>query len=111
MTRSLPSWVHRNPPRAAPPDSWRSLRSVRVPPVHYLDNLRRPSLGATRRVRIQSAKHSKLGQNSTGVDTSVAKLNLGSPTGGCRGQALVFRRRQFIDSNGAVSFGTDWLPV
>src|SRR5438445_13472194 len=47
MTRSLPRWVHRNLPRAAPPDSWRSLRSARVPPVHYLDKLPRPSLGAT----------------------------------------------------------------
>src|SRR5712664_3001252 len=25
-------WAH-----AAPPDSWRSLRSARVPPIHYLD--------------------------------------------------------------------------
>jgi hypothetical protein len=47
VTRSLPRWVHRNLPRAAPPDSWRSLRSARVPPVHYLDKLPRPSLGAT----------------------------------------------------------------
>jgi len=36
--------------------------------MHYLDKLHRPSFGATRRVRIQSAKRSKLGQNSTGVD-------------------------------------------
>ena len=47
MTRSLPRWVHRNLPRAAPPDSWRSLRSARVPPVHYLDKLLQLSLGAT----------------------------------------------------------------
>jgi hypothetical protein len=37
MTRSLPRWVHRHLPRAAPPDSGRSLRSARVPPVDYLD--------------------------------------------------------------------------
>jgi hypothetical protein len=57
------------PPRAAPPDSWRSLRSARVPPMHYLDKPHRPSLGAIEWVRIRSAKRSKLGQNSTGVDT------------------------------------------
>jgi hypothetical protein len=33
----LPSWVHRDLPRAAPPDSRRSLRGARVPPVHYRD--------------------------------------------------------------------------
>jgi hypothetical protein len=33
-------------PRAAPPVSRRSLRSARVPPMHYLDKLPRPSLGA-----------------------------------------------------------------
>src|SRR5204863_5510777 len=68
MTRSLPRWVHRNLPRAAPPDSWRSLRSARVPPMHYLDKLPRPRLGAgktpgselnrrtsPKRVRIQPA--------------------------------------------------------
>jgi hypothetical protein len=47
MTRSLTRWVHRNLPRAAPPGSWRSRRSARVPPVHYLDKPLRPSLGAT----------------------------------------------------------------
>src|SRR5439155_19968024 len=47
ITRSLSRWVHRDLPRAAPPDSWRSLRSARVPPVHYLDKPPRPSLGAT----------------------------------------------------------------
>jgi hypothetical protein len=47
MTRSLPRWVHRHLPRAAPPDSWRSLRSARVPPVDYLDKPLRLSLGAT----------------------------------------------------------------
>jgi hypothetical protein len=47
MTTSLPRWVHRNLPRAAPPDSWQSLRSARVPPVHYLDKPLRLSLGAT----------------------------------------------------------------
>jgi len=31
-------WVHRNPPRAAAPDSWRSLRSARVPPVDSRDD-------------------------------------------------------------------------
>jgi hypothetical protein len=34
-------------PRAAPSDSWRSLRSARVPPVDYLDKPLRLSLGAT----------------------------------------------------------------
>src|SRR5439155_18436766 len=68
MTRSLPRWVHRNPPGAAPPDSWRSLRSARVPPMHYLDKPRRPSIGTIGWVRIQSATRTKLGQNSTGVD-------------------------------------------
>jgi len=47
MTTSLPRWVHRNLPRAAPPDSWQSLRSARVPPVHYLDKLLRLNLGVT----------------------------------------------------------------
>jgi len=47
MTTSLPRWVHRNLPRAAPPDCWQSLRSARVPPVHYLDKPLRLSLGAT----------------------------------------------------------------
>ena len=69
MTRSLSRWVHRDPPRAAPPDSWRSLRSARVPPMHYPDKQHRPSLGAIEWVRIRSAKRTKLGQNSTGVDT------------------------------------------
>src|SRR5438876_5165890 len=70
MTRSLPRWVHRNPPRAAPPDSWRSLRSARVPPMHYLDKPHRPSLGAIEWVRVRSAKRSRLGRNSTGVDSN-----------------------------------------
>jgi hypothetical protein len=47
MTTSLSRWVHRNFPRAAPPDSWQSLRSARVPPLHYLDKPLRLSLGAT----------------------------------------------------------------
>jgi integrase len=37
--------------------------------MHYLDKLHRPSFGKMRWVGIQSAKHGKLGQNSTGVDT------------------------------------------
>ena len=69
MTKCLPRWVHRNPPRVASPDSWRSLRSARVPPMHYPDKLHRPSIGAIGWVRIQSAKSAKVGQNSTGVDT------------------------------------------
>jgi hypothetical protein len=69
MTSSLPRRVHRNLPRAAPPDSWWSLRSAQVPPVHYLDKLHRPSSGAIRWVKIQSATPTKVGQNSTGVDT------------------------------------------
>ena len=40
----LPRWVHRYPPRIAPPDSWRSLRDARVPPMDYLD---KPTLGPT----------------------------------------------------------------
>jgi hypothetical protein len=36
--------------------------------MHYLDKLHRPSLGAMRWVRIQSATPTKVGQNSTGVD-------------------------------------------
>src|SRR5258708_34483591 len=47
MTTSFPRWVHMDPPRAASPDSWWSLRSARVPPVHYLDKLLQLSLGAT----------------------------------------------------------------
>lgn len=47
MSLSLPRWVHRNPPRIAPPDSGRSLHDARVPPVHYLDKPHRSSLGAT----------------------------------------------------------------
>jgi len=47
MTRSLPRWVHKDLPRAAPPDSWRSLRRARVPPVDYLDKPLRLSLKAT----------------------------------------------------------------
>ena len=39
--------MHRRDPRAASPDSWRSLRSARVPPVHYLDKLLRLNLGVT----------------------------------------------------------------
>ena len=35
-----PRWVHRDLPRSAPPDSWRSLRCARVPPVDYRDELR-----------------------------------------------------------------------
>jgi hypothetical protein len=70
MTKSLPRWVHRNLPRAAPPDSWRSLRSARVPPMHYLDKLPRRRLGAGKTVwvRIKSANQPKVGQNSPGVD-------------------------------------------
>jgi hypothetical protein len=39
--------------------------------MHYLDKLHRPSFGKMRWVGIQSAKHGKLGQNSTGVDITV----------------------------------------
>src|SRR3989475_5317510 len=69
MTRSLPRWVHRNLPRAAPPDSWRSLRSARVPPVHYLDKPPRPSLGATSLTRGVQFSMSKRVQFRTSVDT------------------------------------------
>jgi hypothetical protein len=47
MTRSLSRWAHSDLPRATPPDSWRSLRSARVPPMDYLDKPLRLSLGAT----------------------------------------------------------------
>src|SRR6202022_1107201 len=36
-----PRGVPRHLPRSAPPDSWRSLRGARVPPVDYRDELRR----------------------------------------------------------------------
>src|ERR1700730_14755608 len=35
-----PRWVHRDLPRSAPPDSWRSLRCARVPPMDDRDELR-----------------------------------------------------------------------
>jgi hypothetical protein len=59
------------PPAAAPPDSWRSLRSARVAPMHYLDKPPRPLSGQakTEGVRIKSANQPKVGQNSHGVDT------------------------------------------
>jgi Resolvase, N terminal domain len=60
-------------PRAAPPDPWRSLRSARVPPMHYLDKPRRPSIGPIGWVRIQSATRTKLGQISTGVDNATVR--------------------------------------
>jgi hypothetical protein len=50
----LPRWVHRKLPRAASPDSWRSLRSARVPPMHYLEKPPRLSLGG---------KQDRVGQN------------------------------------------------
>jgi hypothetical protein len=65
MTRSLPRRVHRNLPRAAPPDSWRSLRSAWVPPMHYLDKLHRPSLGAMGGSGFDRRNATKLGQNSS----------------------------------------------
>ena len=37
MSQGLPRWVHRDLPRSAAPDSWRSLRYARVPPMDYLD--------------------------------------------------------------------------
>ena len=33
----MPRWVHRDLPRSAPPDSWRSRRYARVPLVDHLD--------------------------------------------------------------------------
>jgi hypothetical protein len=91
MTSSLPRRVHRNLPRAAPPDSWWSLRSAQVPPVHYLDKLHRPSSGAIRWVKIQSATPTKVGQNSTGVDSSLTlrydRMLLLDPTPFARGLA------------------------
>ena len=94
MTRSLPRWVHRNLPRAAPPDSWRSLRSARVPPMHYLDKLPRRRLGAGKTVwvRIKSANQPKVGQNSPGVDsvfpggiTSFSMIQAASDAGNAAG--------------------------
>jgi hypothetical protein len=45
------------------------------PPMHYLDKPRRPSIGTMGWVRIQSATRTKLGQNSTGVDTPAQGLS------------------------------------
>ena len=42
--QSLPRRRPGNPPRIAPPDSWRSLRDARVPPMDYLG---KPTLGPT----------------------------------------------------------------
>ena len=89
MTRSLPGWVHRNLPRAAPPDSWRSRRSARVPPVHYLDKLLQLSLGATplnlgvqvlmaERVRFRTP----VDTNSPDSDLSAVLASLQIPRGG-----------------------------
>jgi hypothetical protein len=51
----LPSWVHRDLSRAAPPDSRRSLRGARVPPVHYRDKLSKLTKGVNigRRSRVK----------------------------------------------------------
>jgi hypothetical protein len=46
MSERLPRWVHRDLPRSAPPDSWRSLRSARVPPMDYLDQPRSDEHGS-----------------------------------------------------------------
>ncbi len=46
MNQGLPRWVHRDLPRSAAPDSWRSLRSARVPPVDYLDKPRSNERGS-----------------------------------------------------------------
>jgi hypothetical protein len=58
----LPRRVHRHLPRAAPPDSWRSLRGARVPPVHCLD---KPS-EHTKGVNIGRRSGGKIARRSTG---------------------------------------------
>ena len=45
MNQGLPRWVHRDLPRSAAPDSWRSLRYARVPPMDYLDKPKATSVG------------------------------------------------------------------
>ena len=89
MTRSLPRWVHRNLPRAAPPDSWRSLRSARVPPVHYLDKLPRPSLGATSLnpgVQFSMSKRVQFRKSVDRASDLFSRLGFGpSINGGCCG--------------------------
>jgi len=77
MTKSLPRWVHRNLPRAAPPDSWRSLRSARVPPVHYLDKPIRSSLGATSLKPGVQFSMSKTVHFRTSVDTPLEAYFVG----------------------------------
>ena len=46
VNQGLPRWVHRDLPRSAAPDSWRSLRCARVPPVDYLDKPRNNEAGS-----------------------------------------------------------------
>ena len=38
LDRGSPTGAHRDPPHIAPPDSWRSLRNARVPPVDSVDD-------------------------------------------------------------------------
>ena len=38
LDRGSPTGAHRYPPRIAAPDSWRSLRNARVPPVDSVDD-------------------------------------------------------------------------
>jgi hypothetical protein len=38
LNRGSPTGAHRTPPRIAAPDSWRSLRDARVPPVDSVDD-------------------------------------------------------------------------
>jgi len=74
MITSLPRWAHRNLPRAAPPDCGQSLRSARVPPVHYLDKPLRLSLGATSHNPGVQFSMSKRVQFRMSVDTLANKM-------------------------------------
>src|SRR3546814_6605209 len=47
-------------PRVAPPDSWRSRRGARGPPVDYLDKSSQPSAGSTSRIILRARIESRL---------------------------------------------------
>lgn len=58
MNHGLPRWAHRHLSRCAAPDSGRSLRSARVPPVNYLDKppSNEPGSGFNRQKRTKWVK-------------------------------------------------------
>src|ERR1700751_1606627 len=87
MPTGLPRGVHSHRPRAAPPDSWRSLRSARVPPMHYLDKPPRPSLGAGKTVKLNrfgGALQAFRGGFTDAQDTSAIRTGI-SPSNGRTG--------------------------